>query len=102
MIYDELAFAITHCHLSPSEFAELTIPEWQAIVKAQLQKEEQENKQRWEQTRVIAYTSVIPHMKNSQSITDFMPFPWDEEEQQNVARPPTRAEREELLKKFGG
>lgn len=102
MIFDELAFAVTHCALSPADFAALSPEEWRAIAMAQLEKEEFENRRNWETARVIAYTSVLPHMSVRKSITDFMPFAWDAQHEQADSKPPSIDERKELLKKFSG
>ena len=37
------------------------------------------NRNGWEQTRVIAYNVIAPHLKNQPAIQKFMPFTWDNE-----------------------
>jgi len=35
------------------------------------------NREEWEMTRIIAYHSVLPHLKKNVSLKKFMPFDWD-------------------------
>lgn len=78
MLYDALAYAVVHCHLSPDAFARLTPEEWQAIALDQQRLEEQTMRTSWEQTRGIMYASTIaPHIAMPQSPHEVFPFPWD-------------------------
>lgn len=77
MIYDDLAFAVTHCGLSPTDFARLTTEEWHAIATMQLKREEQEAQTSWEQARSIMYASVVPHLSSPISAPEAFPLPWD-------------------------
>ena len=39
---------------------------------------ETERRQSWEQTRLIAYNAVAPHLKKGdQNLQKFLPFPWE-------------------------
>lgn len=77
MIYDELAFAVTHCGLSPEDFFKLTTEEWSAIAEWQLKREEQDMRTSWEQTRSIMYASSIHHISGRPSAQELFPLPWD-------------------------
>lgn len=77
MIYDDLAYAVTHCGLSPDAFHSLTPEEWSAIAEAQIKREEQEIRTSWEQTRSIMYASSIHHIPDRPSAQELFPLPWD-------------------------
>lgn len=52
----------------------------------------------WEQTRIIAYNVVAPHMKRPIPVKSFMPLPW--EKKISEAKPPSREDFERLKKRF--
>ena len=35
----------------------------------------------WEQTRIISYYSIAPHLKSNKSINNILPFSWDSDNQ---------------------
>lgn len=85
MIYDDLAYAVTHCHLSPREFARLTPAEWGAIAESAHVREQHEEQRSWEQTRTLLYAIVSPYLSHRISPRELLPFPWDE-----AAAPPQK------------
>lgn len=40
---------------------------------------EKESRDRWEQTRIIAYNIAFPYLKGKPGIQQFMPLGWDSE-----------------------
>lgn len=54
------------------------------------------NKDEWERTRIIAYNSIAPHLKNNTPIKQFMPFEWDTK---NIKNTHTDAEASKLFDK---
>lgn len=40
---------------------------------------ERESRDKWEQTRIIAYNSALPYLKDDPTMEQFMPLEWDSE-----------------------
>lgn len=70
--------AVVRGGLSPAAFERLTPVEWAAICNAITDREEAEYRLRFEQTRMLVYSFVSPHLSGKSSPEDVMPFPWDD------------------------
>jgi len=76
-------------------FYSLTPREFNNIFKGYSEKENAQLKLSWEQTRIIAYHSVM-WGKDIPKIVDFMPFLWEENEKETKPKPT----RESINKTF--
>lgn len=81
MIYEDLAYAVVHCHLSPREFARLTPEEWETIVSMKIKHTNQIHRTSWEQTRSVMYAAILPHLQQRLPAQELFPLPWDEAEE---------------------
>lgn len=98
MIYEALAYAVTHIGLSPESFARLTVDEWQAIGRGQQQKEEADTKERWEATRCLIVATLSPWLKTGATANEILPLPWDDTPPEPTML--TEAEKAELLRRY--
>lgn len=76
-------------------FYSLTPRQFYNISKGYRKKEEDSFKLSWEQTRSIMFTVASPHFKKSKQnskISDFMPFPWEKEKEENERNQLSRKE----------
>lgn len=97
MIYEALAYAVVHCHLSPSEFARLTPEEWEAILALQMKERDEQIRTSWEQSRSIMYATVLPHLGQRMSARELFPFPWDSNLPPEESAPTDLLSEDELL-----
>ena len=95
MILDALSFGIVYAGLSPESFARLTTDEWDAVVRSA----EEKLRTEWEQTRLITYAALAPHIKSGTTMHDLFPLPWDKQKPTEAV--PTEEERREISKRYG-
>lgn len=95
MILDALSFGIVYAGLSPDSFARLTTDEWDAVVRSA----EEKLRTEWEQTRLITYAALAPHIKSGTTMHDLFPLPWDTQKPTEAV--PTEEERREISKRYG-
>lgn len=60
--------------------------------------DEQMNRERWEQVRIIAFHSIVSHLGKKSKIkspTDLIPFPWDKN---SIAKVYSEEEKRELIR----
>ena len=55
-------------------------------------------KREWEQTRIIAYYSIAPHLKQKKSVHSILPFEWDNDKPKKA---PTKEDFDRLKKLAG-
>lgn len=97
MIYEALAYAVVHCHLSPREFARLTPEEWEAIASMQIKHTNQIHRTSWEQTRSVMYAAILPHLQQRLHAQELFPLPWDEDTPTEKCSENNLLSEEELL-----
>jgi hypothetical protein len=61
------------------DFYKMTPRSFANLMTGYSRKQEAEFKDKWEQTRVIVATSLMPHLKGKKSIDKIWPLPWDNE-----------------------
>lgn len=96
-IEEQLAIALVRCKMSIETFCALTPEEWEACVKELQKVEEADNKEKWEQVRLLSFSSLRPHLKEGVTITDFLPLPWDPPRAPVVT---TKKDVERMLQRF--
>lgn len=69
------------------EFWECTPTEFNLRLEGWREVQEAQSRERWEQTRHLAYLSLLPHVDKSKplKITDVLKFPWDANPRQEPA-----------------
>ena len=87
--------AVVRGGLSPMAFERLTPDEWAVICNAITDREEAEYRLRFEQTRMLVYSFISPHLSGKSSPEDVMPLPWDNHSN-GVQTPPKRLTREQI------
>lgn len=97
VILDALSFGIVYAGLSPESFARLTTDEWDAVVRSA----EEKLRTEWEQTRLITYAALAPHIKSGTTMHDLFPLPWDKQQPTEQVAVPTEEERRELIRRYG-
>jgi hypothetical protein len=60
------------------------------------------NKEEWERTRAIAYTTALPHLKKGTTMTEFWELPGDKEGTNSTITLPTEQEINKLTQKYSG
>ena len=56
----------------------------------------EKDRESWEQTRIIAYYAIAPHLGTNKSMTSVLPFEWDKK-----VKAATKETIEELINKVG-
>lgn len=96
-IEEQLAIAIVRCKMSFETFCALTPSEWEACVKELQKVEETENRESWEQSRLVAFSAIRAHLKEGVTLTEFLPLPWDPKKQKIIT---TKEDVERMLEQF--
>lgn len=81
--------------MTREEFWTATPNEFNLRLEGWREQQEAQSRERWEQTRHLAYLSLLPHLdrKKRLKITDVLAFPWDEK-----PKPPSQSEQLETLR----
>lgn len=87
--------------MSSAQFWEETPREFALRLDGYTKRQETEARDRWEQTRILAYYVAAPHLKQSMTITKFFPLPWDDEAREKNRPKLTEEQVQKLLKKLG-
>lgn len=92
--------------MSRLDFCQCTPAEFKAIYDKWNEKQQQEERTQWEQTRALCRCMLQPHSKKSLKATDVMKFPWDEKPREKIEEeeltPEERKARYEAAKKRYG
>lgn len=87
--------------MSLREWLTLTPEEWQAIAQAYADNRQAWQHEAWERMRILATITIQPHVRNHLTPASLLPFPWDNQPQDNTqaAREPipTKEEAHERL-----
>jgi len=89
--------------MSAVTFGDMTPREFANAVNGYAEDLDQASRERWEQSRLIAYYAVAPHMKKGKTMQATIPLPWDSRntnEDGNYLEPPTEAQLMELMRKM--
>ena len=87
--------------MQPSELYALELREFSAIYQGWLKLRSDNIKQRWEVARYQAAAIIMPWLKDSRSMAEVLPLPWDEKPVEDVGYDPTdMAIREERVRKL--
>ncbi len=77
----------------------LTFWQWWVAYSAYWKSEEIKQRAAWEQTRMIAYYSAMPHVKKIRKFTDIVEFSWEKKQK---SKPLTKEEFYKLKDKYYG
>jgi len=85
--------------LSDSELYDLTPRSLDNKIRGFRKYNEQLSQNRWEQTRMIVHSCIVPHSKHRLKPKELMPFPWDSKVKikRDVA---SKEQIEEVLKRY--
>lgn len=73
--------------MSHDDFCKCDFDEFESISKAWREKNEAENRDAWERTRILAAICIQPHVKNKVTPQRLMPMPWDKKK--SISKPET-------------
>lgn len=62
------------------EFSALTPEEFAAVWDEYVDREERQEKSRWERMRLLATITIQPHVSEKITAPELLPFPWDGDE----------------------
>ena len=105
-IYELLGVAVGCIGLSLEEFGKLYFEEFESICKAWREKNEAQEREAWERTRILAAICIQPHVKKKITPRQLIPLPWDKEQRKSPkGKPELTAEQqkarfEELKRKL--
>lgn len=72
-----LGIAVGCIGLSLDEFCALEFDEFESICEAWRKMSEQQNREAWERTRILATICIQPHIKKKITPKQLIPLPWD-------------------------
>ncbi|HBK29043.1 MAG TPA: hypothetical protein DDZ04_04360 [Parabacteroides sp.] len=74
-----IAIAVGKAGMAVKEVYSLEVDELSEILRAWSEKEDAEYRDRWERTRFLALTALLPYQKKGKRLkpTDIAKFPWD-------------------------
>lgn len=102
LIEQQMAIALVRGGLSLDDFCNLTPSEWGAVVHQINEVEQTRHRESWEQTRIIAYNTIRPHLPKGTKLSDIFPLPWDAERPTPPReRIPTDEEVRTMIQLFG-
>ena len=84
-----------------SDTCELTLDEFNIIYEEWNRYQTAQFRTTWEQTRFIAYCTIMPNLKNKMKIEDLMRFEWDKKESYKKVIIPSTEDMERIKKRFG-
>lgn len=88
--------ALGEIKLSYNDFYALTPRSFTNVINGFRNREYEDQKLSWEQTRYLFYASLKPHLKGNPSLKKLMPLPWDVEDMEEgdaVLLTPEQAEK---------
>lgn len=87
--------------MSRNDFESCTPDEFDAVVKAYVNKQEQQTHLSWEQARFLALYMLMPHTKEKLTFKDIAVFPWEKEDEAQKKVPiSTRESFEKAKERF--
>ena len=86
-----------------AEVYALTPEELSPILEAWAERDEERRRERWEQTRLLAYFATLPYQKKGRRFRpqDLLPFPWEKGTPAQTTAPPSDADIERISQRFG-
>lgn len=97
-----IAIAVVDVGMSYSDFLNLDIDTFTAIVERNADKEERARRDRWERMRLLATISIQPHLDKKHRISPerLLPFPWDHDDKKEKHETMTADEQRKRMEKL--
>ncbi|MCM1022417.1 MAG: hypothetical protein NC403_09470 [Muribaculaceae bacterium] len=100
-----LGIAVGCIGLPFDEFCALEFDEFESICEAWRKMNEQQTREAWERTRLLATICIQPHIKKKITPKQLMPLPWDKKATRRKAPKQTAEEKqkrfEDVAKRLG-
>ncbi len=94
-----LGIAVGCVGLSLDDFCRLYFEEFESVCKAWREMNDNQERQAWERTRILAAISIQPHVKKKITPKQLIPLPWDNNKQKPKSDEPELT-KEELKARF--